>query len=48
LNGEKTQPHQHSNFFCEIKNGHYPIFPSFVPKGDLWGARGNQRNRKVP
>ncbi len=33
---------------CEIKNGYYLIFPMFVLEGDLWGARGDQRNKNIP
>jgi hypothetical protein len=45
---KKHNPISNQSCFCEIKNEDYPIFPVFVPKGDLWEARGDQWNKNIP
>jgi hypothetical protein len=45
---KKDNPINSQEFSCEIKNGYYPVFPTFVLKGDLSRARGDQRNKNVP
>jgi hypothetical protein len=44
---KKHNPISYQKNSCEIKNGYYPIFPLFVPKGVLWGTRKNQRDRNI-
>jgi len=33
---KKHNPISNRKKFHEIKNGYYPIFPSFVLEGDFW------------
>jgi hypothetical protein len=45
---KKHSPIKSQEIFYKIKNGYYPIFPLLVPKGDLWGVKGDQRNMNIP
>jgi hypothetical protein len=45
---KKDRPIRSQKKFYESKNGYYPIFPSLVQEGDLWGAKEEQRNKNVP
>jgi len=45
---KKHNPISNQKKSCKIKNGYYPIFLLFVPKGVLWGTRRNQRDRNIP